>query len=272
VILGGRAVLRLADEQVESLFDVALPVEVRELPADLARLGGLLSDQALLAPIAARWERSARERRRPTIAMAMFVRLMVIQQRTGWGYETLVREVSDSLHLRRFVGVSLTASVPHESTIGKLARRLGAEVIEEITRLLIGAAMREKRFAPRAVRVDSTVVEADVGWPSDAALAHDATRVLAREGARVRVLVGEGAVRVRDRSRAAGRRLRLIGRTVGVPGWASGPSARAGAGVDGPERRAGAGVGARGAPAGRPGAREGVRPWRRPQARRRRPA
>jgi IS5 family transposase len=208
-------VLRLAGEQVESLFDEALPIEVRELPADLARLEVLLSDPGLLAPIAVGWQRSARERGRPTIAMAMFVRLMVVKQRTGWGYETLVREVSDSLHLRRFVGLSLTASVPHESTIRKLCRRLGPEVIEEITRLLIDTAVREKRFRPRAMRVDSTVVEADVRWPSDAALAHDATRLLAREGARVGGLVGRGAQHVRDRSRAAGRRLRLIGRTVG---------------------------------------------------------
>jgi IS5 family transposase len=208
-------VLRLAGEQVESLFDEALPIEVRELPADLARLDELLSDPTLLEPIAASWEQAARERGRPTIAMALFVRLMVIKQRTGWGYETLVREVSDSLHLRRFVGLSLTAPAPHESTIRKLARRLGPEVIDEITRLLVGAAVREKRFTPRAVRVDSTVVEADVRWPSDAALAHDATRALARTSAGVVALVGEGAQRVRDRSRAAGRRLRLIGRTVG---------------------------------------------------------
>ncbi len=207
--------LRLAGEQVESLFDEALPIEVRELPADLARLDGLLADDALLEPIAARWEAASRDRGRPTIAMALFVRLMVIKQRTGWGYETLVKEVSDSLHLRRFCGLSLTASVPHESTIRKLARRLGSEVIDEITRLLIGSAVRERRFTPRAMRVDSTVVEADVRWPSDAALAHDAARALARAGARVGALVGTGAQRVRDRSRAASRRLRLISRTVG---------------------------------------------------------
>jgi IS5 family transposase len=208
-------VLRLAGEQVESLFDEALPIEVRELPADLARLDALLSEPALLGPIAEGWEAASRERGRPTIAMSMFVRLMVIKQRTGWGYETLVKEVSDSLHLRRFVGLSLTASVPHESTIRKLARRLGPDVIDEITRLLIETAVREKRFRPRAMRVDSTVVEADVRWPSDAALAHDATRMLARQGARVGKIVGHGAQRVQDRSRAAGRRLRLIGRTVG---------------------------------------------------------
>jgi IS5 family transposase len=94
--------LVLVGEQVESLFDEALPLEVRELPEDLARLDELLSDPALLAPISAAWEAAARERGRPSIAMSLFVRLMVLKQRTGWGYETLVREVSDSLHLRRF--------------------------------------------------------------------------------------------------------------------------------------------------------------------------
>jgi IS5 family transposase len=207
--------LRLAGEQVESLFDEALPIEVRELPGDLARLDVLLSDAGLLAPIAAGWEASARNHGRPTIAMSLFVRLMVVKQRSGWGYETLVREVSDSLHLRRFVGLSLTASVPHESTVRKLAGRLGPEVIEEMTRVLVATAVREKRFSARAMRVDSTVVEADIRWPSDAALAHDATRALAREAKRVGALVGEGAQRVRDRSRATGKRLRLIGRTVG---------------------------------------------------------
>jgi transposase, IS5 family len=208
-------VLRLVGEQVESLFDEALPIEVRELPEDLARLDALLSDPALLAPIEGRWEAEARDRGRPTIAMALFVRVMVIKQRTGWGYETLVREVSDSLHLRRFCGLSLTASVPHESTIRKLVRRLGPEAVEEITRALIDKVQRERRFTARAMRCDSTVVEADVRWPSDAALALDAARRLAREGARAAAVAGAGARRVQNRSRAVGRRLRLIGRTMG---------------------------------------------------------
>lgn len=207
--------MRLVGEQVESLFDEALPIEVRELPEDLARLDVLLSEPALLVPIAERWKASAVAFGRPTIPMSLFVRLMVIKQRSGWGYEVLVREVSDSLHLRRFCGLSLTASVPHESTVRKLARRLGHETIDGMTRVLIEKAVRERRFVGRAVRVDSTVVEADVRWPSDAALALDATRRLAREGARVGALLGSGVQRVRDRSRAAGRRLRLIGRTAG---------------------------------------------------------
>ncbi|MCA1698552.1 MAG: transposase [Actinobacteria bacterium] len=196
------------------MFDDALPVEVRELPDDLARLDALLADLALFEPIGAVWDQAGRERGRPTIPMASFVRLMVVKQRTGWGYETLVREVSDSLHLRRFCLIALAERVPDESTLRKLTRRLGADVVADLTRLVIAKAQHERRFSARAMRCDSTVVEADVRYPSDAALAVDATRLLGREGRRLAGTLGAGAKAVQDRSRAAGRRLRLIGRTM----------------------------------------------------------
>ena len=146
--------LTLLAGQVESLWDEVLPAGARELPEDLARLDRVLSDPALLAPIAHVWEAGARGWGRPSIAMTSFVRLMVIKQRTGWGYETLVREVSDSLHLRRFCLIAIDQAVPDESTVRKLARRLGAEVVEEITRLVIEKGKRETRFRVRAARID----------------------------------------------------------------------------------------------------------------------
>src|SRR6266567_7997763 len=170
--------LTLVGEQVESLWDVVLPAEIRELPDDLARLDRVLSDSLLLFPIARAWRQGARERGRPSISMATFVRLMVVKQRTGWGYETLVREVSDSIHLRRFCLIALGERVPDESTVRKLTRRLGGGVVDELTRCVIAKAQRETRFRARAVRIDSTVVEADVRYPSDAALSLDGARTL----------------------------------------------------------------------------------------------
>ena len=110
------------------------------------------------------------------------MRLMVLKHRSGWGYETLMREVSDSIHLRRFCRLGLTERVPDESTVRKLTRRLGAEVVHQLTRELIQKARREKRFRPRAARIDSTVVEADIRYPTDSGLAADGVRALAREG------------------------------------------------------------------------------------------
>ncbi len=126
--------LTLVGGQVESLWDEVLPVEVRELPDDLAAAGsGAVGSELLLFPIAQAWEESARERGRPSIAMATFVRLMVIKQRTGWGYETLVREVSDSLHLRRFCLIAIDQRVPDESTVTQARPPARREVVQEIT-------------------------------------------------------------------------------------------------------------------------------------------
>ena len=213
--------LTLVAEQPECLWDDALPVEVKELPGDLATLDVLLSDPELLWPLVERWQQEFREtgrlvltEGRPTIALESYVRLMVLKQRYRWGYRTLVAEVSDSIHLRRFCRISLSERVPDESTVRKLTRRIGAETVSGLTRALIVNATRERRFRARAVRVDSTVVEADVRYPTDAGLASAGVKVLAREGRKLAALIKEKRSRVRDRSRSMGRRLRAITLTI----------------------------------------------------------
>lgn len=207
----------LSGGQAESLFDLGLAVGVAELPADLAALDRLLDDRALLAPIEAAWAVEHRDHGRPSIAMDRFVRLMIIKARSGgWGYETLAREVSDSLHLRRFCRIALTDRVPDESTIRKLVKRLGADVIDEITMAVIARATgstAERRFVVRAARIDSTVVEADIRYPTDLGLAQDAARMLAAEAKKAAALV-PAAPRVRDRSRAIFSRLRRLNRSI----------------------------------------------------------
>ena len=106
-----------------------------------------------------------------------------------------MREVSDSIHLRRFCRLGLTERVPDESTVRKLTRRLGPEVVHQLSRELIGKARREKRFRPRAARIDSTVVEADIRYPTDSGLAADGVRVLAREGCKLAAKIGASVPR-----------------------------------------------------------------------------
>ena len=213
--------LRLEAAGADTLWDELLPDEVRALPEDLAALDELLGDPGLMAPIRGHWERealvagrSALEHGRPTIAMQTYVRLMVAKHRHGWGYRTLVAEVSDSLHLRRFCRIGLSERVPDESTVRKLTRRLGPAVVAELSRRVIGKATREKRFRARAVRIDSTVVEADVRYPTDAGLAAHGVRALARQGHKLAAKIGETKAKVRARSRAMGRRLRAVSRTL----------------------------------------------------------
>jgi transposase, IS5 family len=219
--ISGECVLTLWAGQPECLWDEMLPIEVRELPEDLAALDRLLSDPELAMAFVERWRREVIDTGwlvvsdgRPTIAMESYVRLMVLKTRYRWGYRSLVAAVSDSIHLRRFCRISLSERVPDESTVRKLTRRVGAETVNELTRALIEAAVRERRFRPRAIRIDSTVIEADVRYPTDADLASHGVTVLAREGRKLAGLINEKTIRVRDRSRQMGRRLRALTRTI----------------------------------------------------------
>jgi IS5 family transposase len=156
----------------------------------------------LLEPFTACWQREAlasgtstADHGRPTIAIETYVRLMVLRQCHGWGYRTLVAEVSDSIHLRRFCRISLSERVPDESTVRKLTRRIGPETVNDMTRELISAAVRERRLKGRAVRIDSTVIEADIKYPTDAGLAAHGVKALAREGRKLAAKLSETTVR-----------------------------------------------------------------------------
>jgi IS5 family transposase len=64
------------------------------------------------------------------------------------------------------------------------------------------------------VRIDSTVIEADIKHPTDTGLASVGVRALARDGRKLAKLIGEKKGRVRDRSRSMGRKLRAVARTI----------------------------------------------------------
>ena len=213
--------LTLLAEQPECLWDDALPVEVKELPEDLAALDVLLSDHELLWPIVGRWQQEFREtgrlvltEGRPTIAMETYIRLMVLKQRYRWGYRTLVAEVSDSIHLRRFCRISLSERVPDESTVRKLTRRIGAETVAELTRALIAKATQGE-----AVSTAGGADRFDGDRGRHALSDRRGTRFGRGQDARAggsqaRQVDREKKARVRDRSRSMGVKLRAISRTI----------------------------------------------------------
>ena len=106
--------------------------------------------------------------------------------------------MSDAIDLRRFCRIALSEVVCDESTVRKLTRRVGEETVNEIVRVLIDSAVREQRFRARAVRIDSTVIAADIKYPTDAGLAAHGVRALAREGRKLAAAIGGAGVGVRD--------------------------------------------------------------------------
>ena len=202
------------DGDASCLIDELLPEEVRLLSDVLARVDQILDDPAVLAGFRRHWTHTALGQGRPSIPMATFVRLMYLKDTTGWGYERLMAQVSDSLQLRRFCRIPVVEEVPDESTVRKLVRRLGHEVIDEATRAVIKKAIGERGFRPRALRADSTVAAADIRYPTDVGLCADAVRVLAKAARKVSAAVPDATKHVVNRSRAVQKRVRAIGRSL----------------------------------------------------------
>jgi len=117
---------------------------------------------------------------RPTIAIETLVRLMVVKMRNGWGYGRLVGEVCDSVHLRRFCLIGLGDRMADESTLRKLVIGLGALTVEQVVSVVIASSAERTGFRARAIRIDSTVVKADIRYLTDAGLAADGIGLLAR--------------------------------------------------------------------------------------------
>jgi hypothetical protein len=108
----------------------------------------------------------------------------------------------------------LDRPVPHPTTLVKLVRRAGPETIEQLNAALVAKLAQDKLLRGRKLRVDTTVVEADIDYPTDADLLEQAVSKL---GGLVRRVKGRGAAsrtRFRDRGRAAGRRMKRLARTL----------------------------------------------------------
>jgi transposase, IS5 family len=204
------AVLRETDPQT-TLWDALLPEEAKRLPTELVQVDGYLDDERFLAP----WRSLFSARLgRPSVPIDTLLRLLYLKHRYGLGYESLCREVADSIGWRRFCRIPLDHPVPHPSTLVKLVRRAGPEVIEQLNAALVGKLADDRLLRGRKLRVDTTVVEADIDHPTDADLLEQAVRKL---GGLVRRVKGRGAATrtgFRDRSRSAGRRLKQISRSL----------------------------------------------------------
>jgi transposase, IS5 family len=135
---------------------------------------------------------------------------MFLKFRYRLGYELLCREVADSISWRRFCRIPLGTRVPHPTTLMKITSRCGDDAIAGLNEALLIKAAAGKLLRTDKVRADTTVVEADVGYPTDSGLLAKAVDAIARTVVRIKTLGGSTRTRVRDRRRSAGRRARSI--------------------------------------------------------------
>ena len=190
-----------------SAWESLLPAEVLRLPEELARVDALLDDPLFFAPFAPFFHPLIG---RPSTPAEWYLRLMFLKFRYRLGFESLCAEVSDSISWRRFCRIPLDARVPHPTTLMKLTTRCGEQAVAGLNEALLAKAAGQKLLRTARVRADTTVVPANVAYPTDSGLLAKAVGKLARTVRRVRAAGGATGTVAVDRRRAAARRVREI--------------------------------------------------------------
>ena len=166
--------------------------------------------KAVYDALASRWTNS-RTRGRKGTPVDVVIRLLVLKHMRNWSYAVLEREVRSNLVYRQFTRVG-SAKVPDAKTMGKLGIALGPEVVEQIHQRVVAIAKEKQIISGRRMRVDTTVVETNIHYPTDASLLGDGVRVLTRTMKRIAKLAGTAGAKLRDRARSTRRCLLQIGR------------------------------------------------------------
>src|ERR671919_568755 len=206
----GGLMLRTTNPQ-PSLWEAFLPEPCQGLPAELARVDALLDDPRFFEPFRAHFDPILG---RPSIPIETYLRLMFLKFRHRLGYELLCREVADSISWQRFCRIPLGGQVPHPTTLVKLTGRLGEQTVRALNEALLHTAAEHKLLRTHRVRVDTTVVGANVAYPTDAGLLTRAIGKLAATIGRIQAAGVATRTRVRDRPRSARRRAHQLARTL----------------------------------------------------------
>ena len=127
----------------------------------------------------------------------------------NWSFDTLEREVTLNLGYRDFARIGL-GNVPDAKTLARIAQALRGEVIEELHRRLVALAQERGVIKGRKMRVDTTVVETNIHYPTDSGLLGDGARVLTRTMKKIEQQVGKLRRKVRDRTRSVNKRVIAI--------------------------------------------------------------
>jgi len=200
-------------QRERSLFEVFFSDGHKLWPDWLRRIDTQLEDEAVIEVVAqaleARWPQS-RRRGRPGTPAEVVIRMLILKHLFDWSYDDLEHEVRANLVYRMFTRID-AGDVPDAKTILKIARALGPEVIEQLHRQVVEVAKRAGVTHGRRFRVDTTVVETNVHYPTDSTLLQDGVRVLTRTLQRASTALGDQAGRIRNRLRSVTRRVLIIG-------------------------------------------------------------
>lgn len=163
----------------------------------------LLQDEALLDHVynaQAKRHKQSRTRGRKQTPSDVVLRLLILKHARNWSYDVLEREVRANLVYRDFTRIG-SEKVPDAKTLVRIGRVLGPEVIQQLHARVVELGQEHKVIQGRKLRVDTTVVECNIHYPTDSSLLADGARVLTRTMRRVGAAMGGLKTKLRNRMR-----------------------------------------------------------------------
>jgi transposase, IS5 family len=204
-----------------SFGDGLIAEEVKDLhEAWMKHADQLLSDPQIVAAVyeaLATRRPQSRKRGRPGTPAEVVLRLLVLKHMRNWSYGVLEREVRANLVYRDFTGVG-GEKTPDAKTMGKWGVALGPEVVKQIHQRIVQIARDHRVAAGRRMRVDTTVVETNIHYPTDSSLLGDGVRVLTRTMKKITGITGAVGAKLRNRSRSVKLRVLEIARAARAKG------------------------------------------------------
>jgi transposase, IS5 family len=198
--------LRTVGDQ-PTLWEALLPPEALVMPVELVRVDRLLDDERFFAPYREFFHATLG---RPSIPIEVYLRLMFLKYRYRLGFETLCREVTDSIGWQRFCRIPLGGRVPHPTTLMKITTRCGQQAVEALNEALLAKAHEAKVLKTNRLRADTTVVEANVAYPSDSSLLAKGVARMARSVTKLKAAGLATRTAFSNRSRSVQSRARSI--------------------------------------------------------------
>jgi IS5 family transposase len=200
-----------------SFGDGLIAAEVKDLrEAWMPHVDAILADDEIIAAVhqaLAQRHPNSRRRGRPGFSAEIVLRLLILKHLRNWSYQVLEREVRANLVYRDFTRVG-SEKMPDAKTMGRWGIALGPAVIQQIHQRIVQIAQAQKVVQGRKMRVDTTVVERNIHYPTDSSLLGDGVRVLIRSMRKITKLTGEAGAKFRDRSRSVKHRVIEIARAA----------------------------------------------------------
>jgi len=141
------------------------------------------------------------------------LRLLILKHVRNWSYAVLEREVRANLVYRDFTRVG-AAKMPDAKTMGHWGLAVGPPTVEQIHERIVKITQNKGLIEGPRMRVDTTVVETNVHYPTDSSLLGDGVRVLIRTMKKITEITGQTGTTLRDRSRSVKLRMLDIARAA----------------------------------------------------------